>query len=190
MGCLPTGYLLWTSGSGGLFIRSGYMGKRPSTPCCAGGKLSEISRNRNHHESGDADSLISLFPRPFYIQESNGDLPPSYGRWQAIASLRCRKREARESSPHFTYSSKTRRCCTENPLGQGRYKDPQCTEDSPQFFLSTFFGRRSHQACCCLTCRTMSSTGFLNSPGTRSSTCSACFPIGPFFCVSEKNALK
>ena len=38
---------------------------------------SEISRNRNHHESGDADSLISLFPRPFYTQESNGDLTPS-----------------------------------------------------------------------------------------------------------------
>jgi len=60
-----------TSGSAGLLIRSGYIEKGRLLLAVA--VASEISRTRNHHGAGDADSLISLFPRPFYTQESNGD---------------------------------------------------------------------------------------------------------------------
>ena len=84
MECSPSGYLLSTSGSAGLLIRSGYIKKGRLLFAVA--VASEISRTRNHHESGDADSLISLFPRPFYIQESNGHLPPSLQSWASLSN--------------------------------------------------------------------------------------------------------
>ena len=42
MECLPCGYLLSTSGSARLFIRFGYMGKRPPALRCGGGKVSQL----------------------------------------------------------------------------------------------------------------------------------------------------
>jgi len=55
-----------TSGSAGLFIRSGYVQKRASTRCCGGVKISEtFSRNQNHHESAHTDSVVSLFRAHF-----------------------------------------------------------------------------------------------------------------------------